>query len=698
MTSTLDNVTADPAPRPRVRQPSSSFRPDIQGLRAFAVIAVLLDHLFAWPAGGFLGVDVFFVVSGFLITGLLIREYERTGTISFRSFYERRIKRILPASVLVLFVTGVAACVVFPRTRAGSTLIDAVWSLFFAGNWRFATNGTDYFQEGTPPSPIQHYWSLGVEEQFYVIWPWLMLGLLALLTRTRRGSARTVLGVAMGVIILGSFVWALAETAGDPTWAYFSTFSRAWELGVGALLAVAGPLLLRIPGVLRPILTWAGLAGMVASVLWITSDGGAFPAPLAAVPVLSVALVIAAGAGPVARAPLILTNPVSRYIGDISFSLYLWHWPVIVLLVAVLPAGSPVYYLSALVLSFVLSVVSYHVIEDPLRRAPWFRRPAVPATSRRRRNPSRLRVAVAVLAVVVVVGTSTAVVTLRSDTEASQAAGVGAEQLKKECLGAGSLESSADCRALGDSLWPSIDAYATEVGGSFQCWREEGGAAFPECDLGAADGDLKVALRGDSHAASLLPALEPIAVEQGWDLDVFTGWGCHWYVHDEGDDCHGPLEQAQDRMLTGEPYDVVIVSSSRYDVVRSAQDRMERYEQAWEPVAARGTKIIVVADVPATTDEALQCMTRVGFTPQDHDCGASAQEAFGMVDPLPEVASRIDGAEVIDLSQFFCSDDFCPAVIGNAVVYRDSKAHTTATYMRTLKPALEERLLAILGG
>ncbi|NUL43614.1 acyltransferase [Cellulosimicrobium funkei] len=689
-------MTAEPATSARAHQPRSSFRPDIQGLRAFAVIAVLLDHLFAWPAGGFLGVDVFFVVSGFLITGLLIREHERTGTISFRAFYGRRIKRILPASFLVLFVTVVASYVVFPETRARSTLLDAIWALFFAGNWRFATNGTDYFQEGTLPSPIQHYWSLGVEEQFYMVWPWLMLGLFALWAHFRRASTRTVLSMAIGVIILGSFVWALTETASDPTWAYFSTLSRAWELGVGALLAVAGPLLLRIPGVIRPYLTWAGLAGMVASVLWITSDGGAFPAPLAALPVLSVALVIAAGAGPAARAPWILTNPISRYIGDISFSLYLWHWPVIVLLVAVMPAGDPAYYLSALVLSVGLSVVSYHLIEDPLRRAAWLRRPTGPVAGQRPQRPTRFRVAVVILGVVLVAGTSMALVSQRTDPGPAPVAESSTEQLKEECLGAASVDSPVDCQALGDSLWPSIDTYATEVGGSFQCWREEGGDAFPECDLGDANGDLKVALRGDSHAASLLPALEPIAEEQGWELDVFTGWGCHWYVHDVGDNCYGPLEQAQERMLTGEPYDAVIVSSSRYDVVRSEQDRMERYEQAWAPVAARGTKIIVVADVPGTSEEALQCMTRVGFTPQDHDCGTSRQEAFELVDPLPEVASRIEGAEVIDLTRYYCSDDFCPSVIGNAVVYRDSKAHTTATYVRTLKPTLETSLLRIL--
>ncbi|HEY4616092.1 MAG TPA: acyltransferase, partial [Citricoccus sp.] len=154
-------------------------RRDIQGLRAVAVLAVFLDHLAGWPRGGFVGVDIFFVISGFLITGLLLREYERTGTISFRTFYARRVKRILPASVLVLAVTTVLASLLFPLTRTLSTVGDALWALVFAGNWRFAVSGTDYFQEGTLPSPLQHYWSLGVEEQYYLLWPLLMVIVLA---------------------------------------------------------------------------------------------------------------------------------------------------------------------------------------------------------------------------------------------------------------------------------------------------------------------------------------------------------------------------------------------------------------------------------------------------------------------------------------------------------------------------------------
>ena len=167
-------------------------------------------------------------------------------------------------------------------------------------------------------------------------------------------------------------------------------------------------------------------------------------------------------------------------------------------------------------------------------------------------------------------------------------------------------------------------------------------------------------------------------------------------AHEEADNCYGPLQDANHALLTGEPYDAVLVTSSRYDDSRPLQERTARYEQAWEPVAERGTRIIAITDVPAATEESLQCLTRIGFSVTDNECGVPRQEALAMVDPLPEAASRVEGAGVVDLTEYFCTEDFCPAVIGNAVVYRDASGHLSATYARSLTPFLEEDLLDLL--
>ncbi|WP_373461617.1 acyltransferase family protein [Pseudarthrobacter sp. W1I19] len=340
-------------------------------MRAFAVIVVILDHMIHWPNGGFIGVDIFFVISGFLITGHLLREYEKSGHISFVQFYKKRAKRILPAAVLVLIVTVVASYAVLNAAKFREAIWDAAWALFFGANWRFAAIGTDYFQVDGPVSPLQHFWSLAVEEQFYFVWPWLLLGAFFLFTRRPQTRPNAIAGIAIAVVSVLSLTWAVVETSANPGLAYFSTFSRAWELGVGAGLACAVPLLERVSDSSRPIIAWFGAAGLVAS-LFVVSESAGFPAPAAMLPVISAALLIAAGTGAPAHGTLVvLTNPVSRYVGDISYSLYLWHFPVIVFGAALVPNPDILYYAVLAAILVLLAVFAYHLVEDPIRKSGW---------------------------------------------------------------------------------------------------------------------------------------------------------------------------------------------------------------------------------------------------------------------------------------------------------------------------------------
>ncbi|MCE5289898.1 MAG: acyltransferase [Nocardiaceae bacterium] len=330
--------TAGPSETTSPNPSTNVLRLDIQGLRAIAVLVVVANHLFKWPQGGYVGVDVFFVVSGYLITGLLLREHARTETISWIGFYKRRIKRIIPAAVTTIFVTCTLAPLALGWSRGVRTAIDGLWALFFVGNWRMYFQDTDYFQRSQLPSPLQHYWSLGVEEQFYTVWPWLLLALMTVLLKVtgHLGYDRSVTAVAITLIGGASFLLAMVQTAQSPSAAYFSSLTRAWELGVGVLVAVASFATVKIPLSLRPILAWAGIAGIIASVLLI-NDRTPFPGPWAAAPVLSTALVIAVGEGgyPNRYVP-ILTSGLTHYIGDLSYSIYLAHYPVIILLAGVI--------------------------------------------------------------------------------------------------------------------------------------------------------------------------------------------------------------------------------------------------------------------------------------------------------------------------------------------------------------------------
>lgn len=321
---------------------ATQFRPDIEGLRAVAILTVVLYHA-GVPGlrGGFVGVDVFFVVSGFLITGLLVREVARTGTVGLASFYAARARRLLPAAAVVLVATSVAAAVLLPPLQARKVLGDTVAAALYLGNYRFAIEGTDYLAD-TAPSPLQHYWSLGVEEQFYLVWPALILGVAWWLRRRSagggRGTASLPYFVVLAVLAGGSLALCVLWTRTLPAWAFFSLPTRAWELAIGGLVALTATQWRRLPPVCAAVVGWGGLALILATCNQI---GAATPYPgtAALLPVLGTALVIGAGcATPDLGVGRLLSKPVLRAIGRVSYSWYLWHWPALLLAPALIGA------------------------------------------------------------------------------------------------------------------------------------------------------------------------------------------------------------------------------------------------------------------------------------------------------------------------------------------------------------------------
>ncbi len=358
----------------RARTPrKAARRPDIQGLRAVAVLLVVLGHAHVpLLAGGYVGVDVFFVISGFLITGWLLRRATETRRVPFGEFYGARARRILPAATLTLVATAVACTYLLNYVRAAAALRDEAWAAVFAANIHFSQVNANYFAADDPPSPIQHFWTLAVEEQFYLLWPLLLAGLM--LVSGRRGAGRgpprtrglTVL-VAAGVV--ASLVWSIHVTSSDPQAAYFSATARAWELGIGALVAVALADIARIPVWIRALATWAGLAGILVAA--VAYDGGtAFPGYAALLPVLSAALIIAGGvhAAPRHGVRVLLDRRPMRLVGDLSYSLYLWHWPVLVIALGYVGHDLPLAANLALIGgAFLLSLATYSLFENPLR-------------------------------------------------------------------------------------------------------------------------------------------------------------------------------------------------------------------------------------------------------------------------------------------------------------------------------------------
>ena len=342
------------------------FRPDVEGLRAVAIVLVVLFHA-GVPriTGGFVGVDVFFVLSGFVITGLLLREHATSGKNRLLAFYGRRSRRILPAATLVIILTVLASyhwlgfLVGDDTARVGRTA-----SLFYA-NFHFISTQTNYLASQAPPSALQNFWSLSVEEQFYLLYPTLFI--LAALS-WKRVSIRPKLAILLVCSIVASFAWSIHQTSVNSVAAFFSPFTRAWELALGALIAVASVQLARIPRTPAAVMTWAGLGGILVAA-FTYSSATPYPGVAVALPVVSTALIVAGGmARPTMGAEALLRLSPFQWMGKLSYSLYLWHWPI--LIIAAQHVGHPLSVednLLWVLFALALSVGSYFLIENPIR-------------------------------------------------------------------------------------------------------------------------------------------------------------------------------------------------------------------------------------------------------------------------------------------------------------------------------------------
>lgn len=693
----------------------SYMRRDIQGLRAFAVIAVILDHLFAWPSGGFVGVDVFFVISGFLITGHLMREWEKTGRISFLAFYKGRVKRIMPAATLVLLVTVGVSALLLNSSRAASVLWDGVWATLFAGNWRFAASGTDYFQANGPVSPLQHFWSLGVEEQFYFAWPWIMFLALALVARSgkTRFRPRVVAALTLAVMSVASFSWAMFETVHSPSTAYFSTFSRAWELGVGALVALAVPIFVRLNHGIRPLCAWVGIAGMVASVFVIDSSQ-AFPAPTALVPVLATALVIIAGTGGDQRRLYVLTNPAAGYIGNISYSLYLWHFPIIILGEVFYPDRGIAYYAVVLIAICIFSVFAYHLVEDAIRKSSWLS----PRNSRRKKSStvftrSYLNVALGFLAVVTLSAVAIAVVP-NTTAELESATGLTAG-VTDEATSGPSVESLTGPEvsevqkklraALASTTWPETDPSLDEAIGSPQAAPEvsfcgmPGKFALAECTFGNQLAPKTAVLLGNSAAMTFaLPLTQ--ALGEDWKVVVHAGFGCPFssvYIpsadEDIAADCGARNIATKDLIADVNADAVFIMDSYTPHQMEGAKEPMSPTEWTESVFAAveefkSDTLKVVLLSPPPRGGNLAECYTNVA-TP--NDCVSQPDKYWKDVRAADMAAANQRGAIYVDTLDLFCVNSACPSFAGGVPMKSDG-THMTIEYGEMIVPGLREIL------
>lgn len=679
------------------RQTETRTRPEIQALRAVAVGAVVLYHF--WPpvvTGGYVGVDVFFAISGFLITAHLLREVDRTGRIGLARFWARRARRLLPASLLVLLVTAVAVLVWVPSIFWTTFFRETIASALYVENWVLAGESVDYLAANNVPTAVQHYWSLSAEEQFYLIWPLLIIAGIWLASRLRRWPRRRSILTILTVVTVASLVSSIVLTTTAPSIAYFITPTRAWEFGLGGLLAVVVDSFDGRFDRLRPFVAWAGWIAIAIAVFRFTA-GTPFPGYTALLPVGGALAVIWAGSPRQRWAPTALAGirPV-QWTGDVSYSIYLWHWPL--LIVAPYALGHAtltlVEKLVLLASTVVLAWLTRRWVEDPVRKAPLL--------SSRKPRWTFLAAGVAMLIVVVPSVAGSSIV------QANQArdAGVRKTLTASSCFGAASMDPTRDCsHATFPVLSPdpalapqdSPDIYFTDP----PCFAT--GTTVATCSFGDPTSSTRVALIGDSHAAQWEPALRELAEKHGWDLELYLKTNCAFTDAQRSAQyapCAAWSSALQKKLAASKSFDVVLTSffadNLNIEVGKGLVSRSAAeagFQQVWQPLVDRGSTIIVIHDTPHMSSSTTVCVATKGSS---KTCDVPSAAALAAPDLQYAAAANMAGVLRLDLNDWLCTPSICKAVIGGVAV-RTDPYHITKTYSQTMTPYLYQELQKTIG-
>jgi len=690
-------------------------RTDIEGLRAIAVLAVLLFHAgVPGIGGGYVGVDVFFVVSGFLITSLLVAEKTDTGKVSLGAFYARRARRILPVSALVAVATLCASWVWLEPLRLRSLSRDVLAVALFSSNFVFAHRGADYLQSALPPSPLQHYWSLAVEEQFYVVWPALvMLVCIGIGTRTMR-NVRLRVGITAGVAAVASFIGCMALMNSSQPWAFFSPHTRAFELAIGALVAVI-PIGSAVKSLrIDAFFAWCGLAGIIATVT-LFSETTTFPGPWALAPVMATAFLLRGGNATSWAPEVLLRLSPLQWLGSRSYSAYLWHWPVLIIAAAALDKKLSVFEgLVCLMMSLGLSEFSYRFVENPVRR---------------NHNISGIRALVLAVSLIAVVSGSavlaqnnqpaldsgvvaTAPTLVAATTTIDPNISTTTVPVEPELPGPGTpidaIVQAMAATGLPSNITPSIQGaisdmptiYSNNCHAGFSTTRPK------NCVYGDAASSTVIGLYGDSHAAEWFPAFEKIAIKRHWKLISYTKRGCPpadiaTYSKVLGKvykEC-APWRENVLKQMVADGVQVVFVA--HFDRLLSATTRAPMWQKEWrvamqstiDALNAKGITPVLMEDTPYPGQDVPTCLSRHYTNVQL--CNPIISSAYR--DDMQQMLQDFDAAKVHVLwtRQWFCTEAGCPTVVGNILVYRDDN-HMTVTFASFIAPLLDAAIVDVV--
>ena len=698
MTTTLEQPVLFAIPR-QARQPTAVRRPavrawraDVQGLRAVAVLLVVLYHCHVpGVTGGYVGVDVFFVISGFLITGNLLRDAQRAGRVHFLSFYAARARRLVPLSVLVVTLTVVLGRLWTSIFEIKALAGDALFTAFYGLNWRLAAQGINYQEGGGRISPLQHFWSLAVEEQFYVLWPALIALCFAIGGRHRM----KLLTLALMALTVGSLWEAIVVTARNAPLGYYSLHTRLWELGFGGLLAIGVPAFSRVPAGLAAVASWVGAGAVVTSAFWY-DDQTLFPGVSALLPVLGATTVLAAGC---VRSPRswsierLLKVKAAQGIGRVSYGWYLWHWPMLILLpLAFGFEFSWVLNLEVAAVALWFAVLSYYVIESQTQRTKLVK-------PKRWLGIGAGLSTVSVLAVVGVIVTVPALVGSGAAAAPIVLQPAYATSLKRVLVTAESVH------AIPSNLTPTLAEAGRDLPASSgdNCHLDFLESREPDtCVYGDTFASTTLVVFGDSHAQQWLPGFDAAGKKNHWKVYAWTKAACpiadvvitNDTLHRRFSECEAWRNSMMAKIVALHPDQVVLAQSDGVPTDQVTNTTWtDKTATTARTLMAAGLPVTYFLDTPRPREDVPKCLAQhldaVGA------CSLKISESYLYNGRRSQLAAGLAraGVTTLDPQAWLCADGLCPTVVGKMLVYRDA-SHLSATYSRWLEPLLGELIPA----
>ncbi|MBM7793933.1 peptidoglycan/LPS O-acetylase OafA/YrhL [Paenarthrobacter ilicis] len=671
--------------------PERSFRPEVQGLRALAVLMVAAYHIWLGRVSG--GVDVFLLVSAFLLTLSFTRKLENRKPLRLLKHWLHVFKRLLPAAVVVLLAVLVGTWAWIPQSRWPDILTEAWASLFYRQNWQLGAFAVDYYaQQHVDASPLQHFWSLSVQGQVFILWPLIFAGvallqpaLARLLPHRRPLGHRALLLMVFAAVFAASLAFSIQETYSNQAYAYFDTRARLWEFALGSLLALSLPYLK--PGrKLRVFLGWTGIVAMLACGLLLTVDRS-FPGFVALWPTLAAACVIAAGqSGSRWGADRVLSSRPLVKVGGISYALYLWHWPILVFFLLVSGSTTPtlVEGLGIMAGAGLLAWATTRFVEEPLRRWKW---PDV----RSWRAAVVIAASCALLALPVTAWQGA--ITAEASAIASQPHELtpGAAVLSPEYVGQPSEEAKIiPAPAAMKDEWANVDEACTGENVPTDpvlegCLQSEKPEVVTK----------KIVVLGDSHSQQYMAALGPVAKQHGWEVVTLLKGGCRFGAQssERADFCN-EFNQASSAYVLEHKPDAVFTVASLTHVDAPFETEVPGYLEGIKPFTDLGIDVVGVRDNPRFSFNMPECVQKKGK--DSPDCNPPMEESLAASSPLDDYVGKVDRLFLMDMSDFICEQGTCPAVVGNVYVYKDDN-HLSKTYVQTMVPMFEQRLLAATG-